>query len=112
METPNFTIIDEYANGDPSIKKMLLKIIVEEFPTEKEKYYTNYKDKDFLKTKEIVHKLKNKIRVLGLSNGCKIAVDYEKQLRDKNASLHNEFDQILQTISDFVEDIKTTLQLY
>lgn len=109
METPNFTIIDEYANGDASVKKMLLQILTEEFPTEKEKYYTNFQNKDFQKTKEIVHKLKNKIRVLGLSNGCKVAIDYEKQLLDKNASLHNEFDQILETISVFLKSFNDSI---
>lgn len=109
LEKPNFTIINEYSNGDAAIKKMLLQIIIEEFPVEKEKYTTSFHNRDFIKTKEVVHKLKNKIRVLGLTHGCKIAVDYEKQLLDENIALHHEFEKILDSISEFVIHIKSTI---
>lgn len=103
METPNFKVIDQYAQGDDSVKQMMLDIIKEEFPEEKEKYYTHLKAKEAKETQESVHKLKHKISVLGLEQSYEIANAYEKDLLKGSFDLKDKFNQILDTITTFID---------
>ena len=105
METPNFKVIDQYAQGDAETKKMLLDIVKEEFPEEKEKYFMHLKAKDAKKTQESVHKLKHKINVLGLEQGYEMANEYESDLLKGNFDLEAKFNQILITITAFVDSL-------
>ena len=47
METPNYTIINALAKGDDEVKKMILEVLIEEFPLEKESYFNYFNLKDF-----------------------------------------------------------------
>jgi HPt (histidine-containing phosphotransfer) domain-containing protein len=105
MEIPNYKVIDKYAQGDESVKQMLIDIVKEEFPEEKEKYYNALNEKDAKKAQESVHKLKHKISVLGLEKGYEFANVYEKSLLEGSFEMQEKFDQILVTISKFVDSL-------
>lgn len=105
METPNLKVIEQYAQGDAETKKMLLDIVIEEFPEEKEIYLKNLKAKNAKKTKEAVHKIKHKISVLGLEQGYEMANEYENDLVKGNFDLEAKFNQILITITAFIDSL-------
>lgn len=91
------------SDNDAEVKQMLLSIIKEEFPLEKEQYYTQLKLRNYKKTREIVHKIKHKINAVGLVESYALANDYENDLRNEKLELSKEFDEILTAISNFIK---------
>lgn len=105
METPNLDYINQLAREDETIKNELISVIKTEFPTEKAEYYDSLKNKEFKKIEENVHRLKHKISILGLVNSYNTANLYEHNLREHSLEGEKDFDQILHTITDFIETI-------
>ncbi|MFC4723258.1 Hpt domain-containing protein [Geojedonia litorea] len=104
-ETPKLTYIKELSGGDLEFENRLLSVIDKEFPFEKETYYKNLKDKNYQKVAENVHKLKHKINILGLEKSYAIAVAYENDLKENNDELKNEFEDILKTITTYLNQL-------
>jgi len=105
METPNLSYINQLSGGDTEFENKILKIIKAEFPVEKEEYHNNVKKQNLEKVAENVHKLKHKISILGLEKSYGIAESYEEELRKNDTSRQNEFDNILKTITDYLNKI-------
>ena len=105
MEKPNFNYIKELAGGDEFFEKKLLGIMIDEFPTEKEKYYNYLNLGDEKLIIEIVHKLKHKISILGLKKSYEIAVEYENNLRAGNSDLEEEFKETLSVMTQFLASL-------
>lgn len=104
-EIPNDTYIKQLANGNSVFEQHLIGIIKREFPEEKQLFFDSYSSKDYIATAEIVHKLKNKIGVVGLEQGYQIAVDFEKELKSKKTTLYPKFIVILESIEDFISTL-------
>ena len=102
---PNLIYIKELSRGDKSFEDKLIKIIKFEFPQEKEEYYKNLNQKNYLKTAEIVHKLKHKISIFGLYGSYETAIEYENNLRGEDVNLSDEFEIILKDITNFLNKI-------
>lgn len=105
METPNFEYINKLSRGDNAVKKMLVDIIKSEFSQEKEEYFKSFNEKKFKKIEENVHKLKHKISILGLKKSCNLANLYEYNLREKSIDGSNDFEKILEIITNFIEKL-------
>ena len=105
METPNFKYIDKISGGDPDFKKRLVRIIQEEFPQEVAEYYTYIESLKYQEASELVHKIKHKFSILGLEESYKLAVKYEKELRSQNDKLSLIFDEKLNIVTSFLENI-------
>jgi|TARA_B110000967_G_scaffold210022_1_gene269615 predicted HAD superfamily phosphohydrolase len=105
METPNFEYINKLSRGDDAVKKMLVDIIKSEFSQEKEEYFKSFNEKNFKKIEQNVHKLKHKISILGLEKSCSLANLYEHNLRDKSIDGSNDFEKILEIITNFTETL-------
>ncbi len=105
MEKPNLAYVDKLANGDESVRKMLIDVIKTEFPEEKEDYYNSLKNNDCKKTEENVHRLKHKISILGLEKSYKIANEFEHNLRELNLDKVEDFEKILIVISAYLKTI-------
>ena len=103
MEQPNLSYINDIARGDETIKKTLLDVIKTEFPEEKKEYYESVKIKSFKKMEGNVHKLKHKISILGLEKSYEIANNFEHNLREKNLDGLEDFEKILQLISNYLK---------
>lgn len=103
MEKPNLNYIKEISDGDVEFENKLWAIIQEEFPVEKEKYYSSLNIEDHESIIEIVHKLKHKISILGLRKNYMHAVGYENNLRAGSSDLENEFKETLSVITEFLE---------
>lgn len=104
-EIPNTNYIKQLANGSSEFEQHLIEIIKREFPAEKEQFFSSYRQENHKDATEIVHKLKNKISILGLEEGYQIPVNFEKELKNKKTSLYPKFILILETIEDFISNL-------
>lgn len=102
LETPNLNYIHELSGGDKEFEEKMLSILKEELPEEIKQYKITVEMKVLKQTAEIVHKLKHKISILGLEKSYDFAVQYEKELLQGSDSKHNEFLEILNTMSNFL----------
>ena len=105
MEQPNMTYINELSAGDEAFKVKIIAIIKEEFPIEKQTYLKNRDEGDFKATAESVHKLKHKISILGLVKSYEVAADYEHNLLEKSTAGKDDFESILQNMTEFLETL-------
>jgi len=102
LEQPNFTYINSLSRGDKAFEAKLVAVIKAEFPIEKAAYVKNINKKNYKEAAESVHKLKHKISILGLEKSYEIAVDYENSLKEDSFKLKEEFENILQSITDYL----------
>jgi HPt (histidine-containing phosphotransfer) domain-containing protein len=93
------------SGGDKTFERKLIDIIKEEFPIEKEVYFTNIKSKNNKLTAEIVHKLKHKISILGLEKSYEIAIAFENNLIEGQYELQEDFEAVLQLITDYLKQL-------
>lgn len=105
MEQPNLSYIKSMSGGDLAFEQKLISIIKMEFPLEKEEYYTNIKSKKFKLAASNVHKLKHKISILGLEKSYEIAVAFENNLLEGDTNLDQEFESILNNISNYLKKL-------
>ncbi len=93
------------SGGDTGFEQKLINIIKTEFPEEQRTYQTCISNKDYKATSEIVHKLKHKISILGLEKSYQVAAKYELKLLDGQLELKDEFELILATITNYLQEI-------
>lgn len=105
MEQPNLTYIYKLSGGDKAFEQKLIAIIKRELPIEKNKYSQSILNHDWQKASEHVHKIKHKISILGLEKSYIIATDFENNLRENNLDLKNEFEAIMQVMTNFLETL-------
>lgn len=105
MEQPNLSYIESMSGGDRAFEQKLIAIIKKEFPSEKEEYFNNYNSKDFKLAANNVHKLKHKISILGLEKSYGIAVAFENNLLEGNTKLNQEFEFILNNITNYLNKL-------
>lgn len=104
MEAPNLLYIKNLSDGDTDFEQKLLDIIKHEFPIEKKEYLDNICNNNYKLAASNVHKLKHKISILGLLKGDEISVEFENNLLKGDTSLQDEFESILDLISNYLEN--------
>ena len=104
-EQPNISYIEKLADGDLSFQVELLRIVKEELPIEKKIFMKHFKDKDWNKCAEDVHKLKHKINLMGLTKGYALAASFEDELRLNRSTNFTSFILILEKIETFLKDL-------
>ncbi|WP_339710361.1 Hpt domain-containing protein [uncultured Kriegella sp.] len=102
VEIPNLNYVDGLSKGDRSFTKKIISIVARELPVEIKTYQLELEKKDYSKTADTVHKLKHKIRILGLEKSYGIAEEYELNLRKGNLDLKSVFEETLETMLFFV----------
>jgi hypothetical protein len=105
MEEPNFTYISQLTGGDKVFEEKIFKVLKMEFPVERETYLNNIAKTDFDLAANNVHKIKHKISLLGLVKSYELASVHEINLGKGNALLHDDFNEILNTMTDFFDKI-------
>lgn len=105
MEQPNLNYINALAGEDLAFKSKLLAIIKTELPKEINVYKQFILSEQFFEAAEVVHKLKNKISMLGLEKAYKLAQDYEEALRKNELGLKEEFQSITHNMLAFIKSI-------
>ncbi len=101
-EIPNLDYIKEIAGGNEEFEKKFLSIIQVEFPKEKDDYMQLLETNQLEESAKVVHKIKHKLGILGLSNGYKLAIKYEEALKMGNTSLREDFEGVLNTVEEFI----------
>lgn len=106
MEQPNLNYIKELSDGDIEFEKRLIAVLKKELPEEFEEFLKNFKEKNFAKTAENVHKLKHKISILGLTKGYEEAGNFENDLKvHQEIKRYGSFVSTIETISDFLKPL-------
>lgn len=103
MEQPNLNYIQELSEGDKDFEAKLISVLKKELPLEFEEFQKNYKEKNFIKTAENVHKLKHKISILGLTKGYEEAALFENDLKDyQDTKRYESFVLVIKSMTDFL----------
>lgn len=105
MEEPNINYIVELADGDNEFKQKFISILQEELPAEKNEYISIVEQKDYQSASSLVHKIKHKISVLGMTDSHKLAVAHEEELKVNDLSNSKEFIRILDTMEKFLNTL-------
>ncbi len=106
MEIPNLDYIKQLSEGDTSFEEKLIEVLKKELPLEIDSFQRNYREKNFIKTAESVHKLKHKISILGLSKAYENASLFEDELRKSNGiSRYESFVKTIEVISNFLDPL-------
>lgn len=102
MESPSLRVIQEISDNDIDFQNNLIEILKKEFVVEVESYTNSFNAKNYTEASDCVHKLKHKISLLGLEEGLQIAATYEKDLKEGNTTLHQNFTSILNKINVYL----------
>jgi len=102
VEQPNLSYIQQLSAGNEIFKEKLIAVIKEEFPDEKAVYLNNIQAKNYKEAAENVHKIKHKISILGLEKSYEVARAFENNLKEGSTDLNEDFENILQVISDYL----------
>ena len=102
MEKPNIEYINKLSRNEESIKQKFIGILKFELPIEIDAYYLSLHLNKWSQTKECIHKLKNKIAILGLENGYHLADEYEKSEQNSRKKLQIAFEKTLTLMQQFV----------
>lgn len=105
MEEPNFSYISQLSGGDKVFEEKIFKVLKMEFPDERESYLSNIYKAHFDLAANNVHKIKHKISLLGLMKSYELASEHEINLSEGNAMLHDNFNEILNTMTQFFDKI-------
>lgn len=105
MEKANLSYINELSGGDEIFKQKLINIVKQELPQEASQYYNLLEDKNLPELAAIVHKLKHKISILGMTQSYQIAIDYEKALQANLYKNQERFERVLTEMNRFIESI-------
>jgi hypothetical protein len=105
MEEPNFTYLNSFTAGDKAFEEKILKIIITEFPEEKNLYLNNMMLDKLDQAANNVHKIKHKISLLGLEQSYGVASQHELNLISNNTILHDDFIEILNTMARFLKEL-------
>jgi HPt (histidine-containing phosphotransfer) domain-containing protein len=102
VEQPNQAYINQLSAGNKTFKEKLITVIKEEFPDEKAVYLNNIQIENYKEAAENVHKIKHKISILGLEKSYEVARAFENNLKEGNTNLKEDFENILDVISEYL----------
>lgn len=105
MEQPNLSYINALSKGDEEFKKQVTAVLKEELSGEIESYFLYIKNNDFKKTKEIVHRIKHKMSILGLEKSYKITNEFENNLADNSIENKEHFENVLPVMLAFLKEL-------
>ena len=105
MEKPNIDYINKLSRDNVAIKQKFIGILKLELPMEIAAYYSSFQLKKWKQTAECIHKLKNKIAILGLENSYNQADEYEKNVRNNRIDLQEAFEKTLNIMQGYVNSL-------
>lgn len=105
MEQPNNNYIIQLSGDNLDFKNKIIAIFKKELPEEIRIYKEQLQNNEFFEASQSVHKLKHKISILGLEKSYYIATEFEENLKNNTTDLQNDFNTILNVISQFVNEL-------
>tara|TARA_R110000868_G_scaffold137115_2_gene350550 strand:+ start:2979 stop:3299 length:321 start_codon:yes stop_codon:yes gene_type:complete len=104
-QQPNLDYIKELSGDDIAFEEKFIGVLKEEIPIEKQEYLDCITQNKYKETAEIVHKLKHKLNILGLSEDYKLAVIFEEELKKQDSKQKDKFLIILNKIEIFIKNL-------
>jgi HPt (histidine-containing phosphotransfer) domain-containing protein len=104
-QQPNLNYIKELSAGDTAFEKKFIGVLKEEIPLEKKEYIHCIANMKYKETGDLVHKLKHKLNILGLTEDYKLAVIFEEALKNKDDQLKDDFLAILEKIDIYCKTL-------
>lgn len=93
---PDFTFLNQLAQGDEDFVNEMMDIFIEEVPIEIEKIQNSFADKNYKTVSAVVHKMKSKLRILGFTELFNTADEIETLIFNNEIGSHlNDKVQIL-----------------
>ncbi|MEN1784604.1 MAG: Hpt domain-containing protein [Bacteroidota bacterium] len=105
IEVPNLDYIKEISGGNEDFERRFLSIIQTEFPKEREDYLNFLQGGNLEESAKVVHKIKHKLGILGLTGSYKMAIRYEEDLKLGNVALKEDFEKILSAVHEFISKL-------
>lgn len=106
MEEPNLSYVNKLSKGDLEFEKSILSIVKEELTSEVDNYYLNLKEKNYVKTKLFVHRIKHKMSILGLEESYEITNIYENSIKTLDFKNQDYFEKMLPIMLNFLKKYK------
>ena len=103
MEQPNLNYIKNLADGDVDFENNMLAILKSDFITEKLAFNNSFSSNDYTEAANVVHKMKQKLSILGLEEDFETATIFEKNLKENDISLYEKFSKILDKIHVYLK---------
>lgn len=105
MIRANLSYINKLAGTDENFRNKLIEVLKTELPLEVEVFSRQFREGNLILASQSVHKLKHKIHILGLEKSYYIAHSFEENLMKNSTELFSEFEAIVKTMSEFVENL-------
>ncbi|MBF01845.1 MAG: histidine kinase [Flavobacterium sp.] len=105
MEKPNLTYIEQLAGDNSEFKAKMIAILKKELPEEIAVYKSQMQNNNWQEAAQSVHKLKHKVSILGLEKSYYLAETFEENLKNKVSTFQNEFEIVLEAMSNFVQTL-------
>ncbi|OWP85024.1 histidine kinase [Flavobacterium davisii] len=105
MEEPNESYIKQLSGDNVEFRTKIISVIKKELPEEITAYKDSIKALKFQIAASCVHKLKHKISVLGMEKSYYLAEEFEINLLKQSTNLQVEFETILNTMLQFVDQL-------
>ncbi|MEP2936106.1 MAG: Hpt domain-containing protein [Gilvibacter sp.] len=105
MYSPNLSYINQLAGDSLDFRQKLIAILKTELPQEVDSLKTHLSSGSWSQAGELVHKIKHKISILGMSEAHKVATTYESELKEDNNRLASEFEDILTVMLQFINKL-------
>ncbi|MFH6602474.1 Hpt domain-containing protein [Maribacter algicola] len=110
-ESPNLAYVVELAGtSDFDFEQKFVASLKHEFSMNLGKYLFHINRGEPRAAAEMVHKLKHKIRVLGMPKASDFAEQHEEKLHIGDTELDEDFKKILKTIDIFLKETESSMQ--
>lgn len=104
-EQPNMLYIHQLSGGDQDFEKRMLEVVKKELPQDIKYFQKMIAEENFKEASVIVHKIKHKISILGLTDSYYFAEKYEEELRLGVNSGQKSFQEILEAMMNFIDQV-------
>ncbi|MBN7813075.1 hypothetical protein J0A68_19125 [Algoriphagus sp. H41] len=101
---PTFSYLDNLSGENREFKMRIIKIILTELPKELELYHFALSLKNHFWASEIVHRINQKISFLQMNEAVNLVDIHEVQLRAGSTTYVDAFNEIVNTILEFLEN--------
>ena len=104
METPSLKYIKKISGGDEDFEKNILAVLKLEFPADLEAIKTNFNANNFTQLLYGIHKIKNKLGILGMKKSAELAMKCEKSINEGKKESCNHLLLILDRIDVYLKE--------
>jgi HPt (histidine-containing phosphotransfer) domain-containing protein len=105
LETPNLDYLKQISGGDIEFEKSMLAVLKLDFAIEYAAIQANYEKNNFEQLILDIHKIKNKIGILGMKKSLALASECEKSIKKVKKEKFDDLLLILTKINIYLNNI-------